>query len=79
MHYLAAELESRRLAGQVDLERDQRIHTQADLVPQPGPARTPSSACCRRCTRWGFKLSRCDSEDRLLHDAVVLARQELQF
>ena len=26
MHYLAAELESRRLAGQVDLERDQRIH-----------------------------------------------------
>ena len=77
MHYLAAELESRRLAGRVDLEQDQRLHTQAD-PSAARPCRTPSSACCRRCTRWASSLPAATA-DRLLHDAVALARQELQF
>ena len=73
MHYLAAELESRAThAGQVDLERDQR-HTQADPV-QPGPAGLFPSML-QALHQVGVKLSRCDSEHRLLHDAVALARQ----
>ena len=78
MHYLAAELESRRLAGQVDLERDQRIHTQADLVHSHA-LQDSFLSMLQALHLVGVKLSRCDSEDRLLHDAVVLARQELQF
>ena len=78
MHYLAAELESRRLAGQVDLERDQRIHTQADLVRSQA-LQDSFLSMLQALHLVGVKLSRCDSEDRLLHDAVVLARQELQF
>ena len=78
MHYLAAELESRRLAGQVDLERDQRIHTQADLVRSQA-LQDSFLSMLQALHQVGVKLSRCDSEDRLLHDAVVLARQELQF
>lgn len=78
MHYLAAELESRRLAGQVDLERDQRINTQADLVRSQA-LQDSFLSMLQALHQAGVKLSRCDGEDRLLHDAVVLARQELQF
>ncbi len=78
MHYLAAELESRRLAGQVDLERDQRINTQADLVRSQA-LQDSFLSMLQALHQVGVKLSRCDGEDRLLHDAVVLARQELQF
>jgi diguanylate cyclase (GGDEF)-like protein len=78
MHYLAAELESRRLAGQVSLERDQRIHTQADLVRSQ--ALQDAFLCMLQALHQvGVKLSRCDNEDSLLHDAVALARKELQF
>ncbi|MDX7834935.1 diguanylate cyclase [Aeromonas caviae] len=78
MHYLAAELESRRLAGQVDLERDQRLHTQADLVRSQA-LQDSFLSMLQALHQVGVKLSRCESEDRLLHDAVALARQELQF
>lgn len=78
MHYLAAELESRRLASQVDLERDQRLHTQADLVRSQA-LQDAFLSLLQALHQVGVRLSRCDSEDSLLHDAVALARQELQF
>lgn len=78
MHYLAAELESRRLASQVDIERGQRLHTQADLVRSQA-LQDSFLDLLQALHLVGVKLSRCDSEDQLLHDAVALARQELQF
>ena len=78
MHYLAAELDGRRLASQVDLERDQRIHTQADLVRSQA-LQDAFLSMLQALHQVGVRLSRCDSEERLLHDAVALARQELQF
>lgn len=78
MHYLAAELESRLLASQVDLERGQHRHTQADLVRSQA-LQGAFLNMLQALHQVGAKLSRCDSEDALLHDAVVLARQELQF
>lgn len=78
MHYLAAELDGRRLASQVDLERDQRLHTQADLVRSQA-LQDAFLSMLQALHQVGVRLSRCDSEERLLHDAVALARQELQF
>lgn len=78
MHYLAAELDGRRLASQVDLERDQRLHTQADLVRSQA-LQDAFLSMLQALHLVGVQLSRCDSEERLLHDAVALARQELQF
>ncbi|WP_429071595.1 diguanylate cyclase domain-containing protein [Aeromonas dhakensis] len=78
MHYLAAELESRLLASQVDLERDQRLHTQADLIRSQA-LQGSFLSMLQALHQVGVKLARCDSEHQLLHDAVALARQELQF
>ncbi|MFC5706079.1 GGDEF domain-containing protein [Aeromonas eucrenophila] len=78
MHYLAAELDGRRLASQVDMERDQRLHTQADLVRSQA-LQDAFLSMLQALHQVGVRLSRCDSEERLLHDAVALARQELQF
>ncbi|WP_349920892.1 GGDEF domain-containing protein [Aeromonas veronii] len=78
MHYLAAELEGRRLASQVDRERDQRLNTQADLVRSQA-LQDAFLHLLQALHEVGVRLSRCDSEDQLLHDAVVLAREDLQF
>ena len=78
MHYLAAELDGRRLASQVDRERDQRLSTQADLVRSQA-LQDAFLNMLQALHQVGVKLSGCDNEDRLLHDAVVLAREELQF
>ncbi|MCS3768670.1 GAF domain-containing protein [Aeromonas hydrophila] len=78
MHYLAAELESRLLASQIDLERDQRRHTQADLIRSQA-LQGSFLSMLQALHQVGVQLSRCDSEHQLLREAVVLARQELQF
>ena len=78
MHYLAAELESRLLASQIDQERDQRRHTQADLIRSQA-LQDSFLSMLQALHQVGVKLSRCDSEQQLLHDAVALARQDLQF
>ena len=54
MHYLAAELESRRPAGQVDLSGSAAPH-QADLVRSQA-CRDSFLSMPRRCIRWGQAL-----------------------
>ncbi|MGL4505294.1 MAG: GGDEF domain-containing protein, partial [Aeromonas sobria] len=78
IHYLTAELSNHLLSSQVDQERVQRQHTQTDLVQSQalqGSFLTMLQALHMVC----ISLSRCRSENQLLRDAVLLARQELQF
>ncbi|MCX7126431.1 sensor domain-containing diguanylate cyclase [Aeromonas sp.] len=78
IHYLTAELSNHLLSSQVDQERVQRQHTQTDLVQSQalqGSFLNMLQALHMVC----ITLSRSRSENQLLRDAVLLARQELQF
>jgi len=78
LHYLTAELSNHLLSHQVDQERDQRLHTQTDLV-QSQALQGSFLNMLQALHMVSVKLSRSQSERRLLRDAVMLARQELQF
>ncbi|CAJ1898809.1 GGDEF domain-containing protein [Aeromonas jandaei] len=78
IHYLTAELSNHLLADQVDQERDQRLHTQTDLV-QSQALQGSFLTMLQALHMVSVTLSRSRSENQLLRDAVLLARKELQF
>ncbi|MBL0626713.1 GGDEF domain-containing protein [Aeromonas jandaei] len=78
IHYLTAELSNHLLADQVDQERDQRLHTQTDLV-QSQALQGSFLNMLQALHMVSVTLSRSRSENQLLRDAVLLARKELQF
>ncbi|MBW3807115.1 diguanylate cyclase [Aeromonas jandaei] len=78
IHYLTAELSNHLLADQVDQERDQRLHTQTDLV-QSQALQGSFLTMLQALHMVSVTLSRSRSEHQLLRDAVLLARKELQF
>lgn len=77
-HYLTAELSNHLLAWQIDHERDQRRHTLTDLVQSQAMQRS-FLQMLQALHTVGVTLSRSQSEHQLLREAVVLAREELQF
>lgn len=78
LHYLTAELSNHLLSYQVDQERDQRLHTQTHLM-QSQVLQGSFLNMLQALHMVSVRLSRCDSENQLLRDAVILARQDLQF
>ncbi|MEV3812877.1 sensor domain-containing diguanylate cyclase [Aeromonas allosaccharophila] len=78
IHYLTAELSNHLLSCQVDQERDQRLHTQTDLV-QSQALQGSFLNMLQALHMVSVTLSRSRSENELLRDAVLLARKELQF
>ncbi|MGL4777201.1 MAG: GGDEF domain-containing protein, partial [Aeromonas veronii] len=78
IHYLTAELSNHLLSSQVNQERDQRLHTQTDLV-QSQALQGSFLTMLQALHMVSVTLSRSRSENDLLRDAVLLARKELQF
>ncbi|HHQ4475772.1 TPA: sensor domain-containing diguanylate cyclase [Aeromonas veronii] len=78
IHYLTAELNNHLLSSQVNQERDQRLHTQTDLV-QSQALQGSFLTMLQALHMVSVTLSRSRSENDLLRDAVLLARKELQF
>ena len=78
IHYLTAELSNHLLSSQVNQERDQRLHTQTDLV-QSQALQGSFLTMLQALHMVSVTLSRSRSENNLLRDAVLLARKELQF
>ncbi|HDN9007741.1 GGDEF domain-containing protein [Aeromonas veronii] len=78
IHYLTAELSNHLLSSQVNQERDQRLHTQTDLV-QSQALQSSFLTMLQALHMVSVTLSRSRSENDLLRDAVLLARKELQF
>lgn len=78
LHYLTAELSNQLLSCQVDQERDQRLHTQTDLVRSQA-LQDSFLNMLQALHMVSVTLSRSRNESQLLRDAVLLARKELQF